>query len=162
MNWAESGKAFSYYTNLSGEWANYPIAFGEDAPDCYANGSGKSSGTQPFTATPFNTLYSHFELSGTTFADPYVQSLPQFDTRFIYSGINRAVTLQNPTSYNLDVLCQQNCCSDDFRDTGSLFGCNECGNPFDNQVEASTGTTVILANKQNVGYMWEYPTLTML
>ena len=154
MNWAESGKAFSYYTNLSGEWANYPIAFGEDAPDCYANGLGKSSGTQPFTATPFNTLYSHFELSGTTFADPYVQSLPQFDTRFIYSGINRAVTLQNPTSYNLDVLCQQNCCSDDFRDTGSLFGCNECGNPFDNQVEASTGTTVILANKQNVGYMW--------
>lgn len=153
MNWVEAGKQYTYYTNLSGEWDNYHIAYGEDEPDCYAT-SSQSSNVIPFTATPFTTLYSPWELSGTTFEDPYVQSLPSFDTTMIYSGLNFAIHYQTNYAYNLDVLCQQNCCSDDFRETGSLFGCNKCGNPFNNEVQNSTGTTVLLVNKQDVGYMW--------
>lgn len=145
--------SISYYTNLGGDWNNFNVAPNEEEPICNSVGATTLTNV-PFTATPITTLYSKSYLAGTTWDDPFVQSLPKFDKNLIYSGLNSAVVSQNPTVNNLDVLCEQNCCSDDYRDTGSLFGCNSCGNPFDNIVEQSTGTTLVNNTYNNVGYMF--------
>lgn len=143
----------SYYTNLGGDWNNFNVAQNEEEPICNSVGATTLTNV-PFTATPTTTLYSKSYLAGTTWDDPFVQSLPKFDNNLIYSGLSSAVSSQAPTVSNLDVLCQQNCCSDDYRDTGSLFGCNSCGSPFDNIVEQSTGTTLVNNTYNNVGYMF--------
>ena len=142
-----TAKSYPIYWNLGGEWNNHTVTIEE--PEASSTSPVFGLSNVSYTATPYSTTFSTTDLAGTALETAW--SYPQFDTTFIYSGLTRAIYDQLPKVVNIDVLCEQNCCSDDFRDTGSLFGCNKCGNPFNNTIESSTGTTLGLAPVQPNG-----------
>lgn len=151
MEWYVTGCTLNYtpyhttpypiYWNLGGEWNNHTVTIEEPVESNSSPVFGLSNVS--YTATPYSTTFSTTDLAGTPLETAW--SYPQFNTEFIYSGLTLAIYDQLPRVVNIDVLCEQNCCSEDFRDTGSLFGCNSCGNPFNNIIESSTGTTLGLA-----------------
>jgi len=119
MEWFVTGCTLNYntyhstpypiYWNLGGEWNNHTVTLEEPEVSSTSNFSGLVNIS--YTATPYSTTFSATDLAGTSLDEAW--SYPQFDTEFIYSGLTKAIYDQTPQVVNIDVLCEQNCCSDD-------------------------------------------------
>ena len=104
----------------------------------------------PFTALTTGTIWGYSPGGGFS---PNFTVLPTFDSGAVggdpsvsyWTGLNLA-------NSSFDDLCANNCCSDDYVDTGSIFSC-KC-QVFDNTIQRSSGYTIGNTSASDAGYAY--------